>query len=105
MEEFNATAKPSNLVKGWNNVLHLAGSGGTEFGSSITTTLQSMAAKKFNIIIFSDSDLMHGSNWTNLTTLWAANKGSVCFVADEKSTFDAACKQLGQVPVTWTYLT
>ena len=106
VDEFLDKAMPQDSKTGADDVFNYAGSGGTEFNTGLTNNLDILADKKYNIIIFSDSDLTAGSNWTNMSNLWLKYKkmNNVCFIADSKETWVTACKKIGQIPPTWTYI-
>jgi len=106
VDEFLDKDMPKDAETGADNVFNKAGSGGTEFTKKIANNLDLLADKKYNIIIFSDGDLLSGENFINLSNLWLKHKKSnnVCFIADCKETWVNACKAIGQMPATWTHI-
>ena len=94
----------TNTKKNWKSLLSSAGTGGTVLSGSLQADISSLEAQGWNVVMFSDSDLLHGNNWDGLRELWSAHKNSFFFVADGQDTFNKACAKLGLVPKTWTHL-
>jgi predicted metal-dependent peptidase len=99
-----ASAMPKNSEKGWRNLLTLGSTGGTYFSKEMTTQLGSLAAQDWNIIVFSDSDILGGDNWHNFNDLWSAHKANVSFIADTDETWKRAIQESGHRPGNWTHL-
>jgi hypothetical protein len=71
----------------------------------MTTSLKELAGAGFNIMIFSDSDMLASDNFANLKDLYQTHKANTFFVATDEQVFRNACTLMGQVPRTFTYLT
>lgn len=101
----NELGKPTSVTKsGYANVLHLGGSGGTEFTGALAGDIASLAGKGYNIMIFSDTDITYGDNWNNFSRLWLKHKSNVFFIADSERTWKIICDELQQVPGTFSHL-
>ena len=94
----------ADAKKGWKTVLSLGGSGGTVFSDGLASDLGVLAGAGYNVMIFSDSDMLAASNWANLFILWKAHKQKVFYVANNEATWRTACKQAGQFPDNWSHL-
>ena len=90
--------------KPWRQVLTLAATGGTIFGASLAGELAATASMGFNVLIFSDSDILYGDNWKYFSSLYRAHKRNVVFIADGENTWREACEKLGQFPATFTHM-
>ena len=76
-------------------------SGGTNFSVALASELSIMASKGYNIIMFTDSDILIGSNWRVFVDFYKNNKRNMFLIVNNNATFDAVCKQLGSVPNTF----
>lgn len=95
----------TNPTKGWKKLLSLGGSGGTNFSSDLTFGLSELASSGFNILIFSDTDVLDGQNWTNLKNLYHSHKDQVFYIANDLDAWRLACKKLGGIkPKNWSSL-
>lgn len=81
-----------------------AASGGTNFSPSLSANMAELAGKGFNVMIFSDSDLLYGGNYENLKNVWMGHKNNVFVIWDSVETWRNACSMLGLIPKTFTYL-
>ena len=75
---------------------------GTVFSHELASEVDKLAKKKFNILIMSDADILYGDNFDNVKKLVVENR-SVFVILDSRSTFEAFCKNLKQVPKNVTY--
>lgn len=91
--------------KGWKTIFGLGAAGGTTFNATMANSLKELAAAGYNIMIFSDSDMLSADNFVNLKDLYQTHKGNTFFVATNEQVFRNACTLMGQVPRTFTYLT
>jgi len=91
--------------KGYRHVFSLQASGGTDFTVKISNELSVLAAQGYNILLFSDLDIVSGGNFANVKHIWQAHKDKLFLVAVDEPTFKTACNLLGVVPRTFTYLT
>ena len=103
IEELNKPMSKS-VHNGWENVLHLAGSGGTIFSTKLSNDLATLASQGWNVILFSDSDIMWDKNWSNFSSLWRSHKNNIHFIADDSELFKQCCAKLGIIPKTWTHM-
>jgi len=81
-----------------------AASGGTDFTTSLSGSMSQLAGQGYNVMIFSDSDLMYGHNFENLKNLWMGHKNNVFVIWDSVDTWRVSCNTLGVIPKTFTYL-
>lgn len=84
--------------------LSSAMSGGTRFDSKLAGHLASMASQGYNVIVFSDSDIMYGDNYSNFLSLYRAAGSKLFFIADSDQTFQALIAQMGVYPKTFGHL-
>jgi hypothetical protein len=99
---------PPSTVKikqGWKNLLGQAITGGTVFDSSIRQNLGQLADKDFNVMLFSDSDIVdEGNNWPNFTAFFKDYADHFFFVATTKEVLLSVTNKLNQRPKNFTYL-
>lgn len=74
----------------------------TNFSDKLTSEVEQLARKKFNLLIMSDSDILYGENFENIKKLVTEHR-NVFVILDSRSTFEAMCKQLKQVAKNITY--
>lgn len=91
--------------KGYRHVFSLQADGGTQFTVKISNQLSELAAQGYNIMLFSDLDIVEAGNFANVKHIWQTHKDKMFLVAVDEPTFKAACDLLGVVPRTFTYLT
>lgn len=92
-------------MPGYKTVLQLSSSGGTAFSSSLAGDLSGLASKGYNIMIFSDDDIIDDTdNWSNFSKLWVKHKSNVFFIADSVITWKNICNKLQQIPDTFSHL-
>lgn len=76
-------------------------SGGTNFSTGLASELSIMASKGYNIIMFTDSDILIGSNWKVFLNFYKSHKRNMFLILNDRNTFAAVCKALGSVPNTF----
>lgn len=76
-------------------------SGGTNFSTGLASELSIMASKGYNIIMFTDSDILIGSNWKVFLNFYKNHKRNMFLILNDRNTFNAVCKALGAVPNTF----
>jgi hypothetical protein len=91
--------------KGYRHVFSLQATGGTEFSVKISNQLSELAAQGYNILLFSDLDIVAADNFVNVKHIWQNHKDKMFLIAVDEPTFKTACNLLGVVPRTFTYLT
>lgn len=90
--------------KGYRHVFSLQASGGTDFTVKISNELSELATQGYNILLFSDLDIVSAGNFANVKHIWQMHKDKLFLVAVDEPTFKTACDLLGVVPRTFTYL-
>jgi hypothetical protein len=108
VDEITDIGKPipkGGMKKGFRHVFSLQAEGGTQFSVKISNQLATLAAQGYNIMLFSDLDIVDSSNFVNVKHLWQSHKDKTFLVAVDEATFKTACNLLGVVPRTFTYLT
>jgi hypothetical protein len=90
--------------KGYKAVFGMQSTGGTVFSQGMSNQLAELAAKGYNVMIFSDEDMLDSSNFANLKWLWQTHKPKTFFIGVNENTFQSACKLLGVVPRTFSHL-
>jgi hypothetical protein len=95
---------PKTSKQSLDDVLRSSMSGGTYFSAGLATELSGMAAKGYNIIMFSDTDMLHGDNWINLVNLYTSHKQKFFFIADSSQSYNEIIKKLGVQPRTFGHL-
>jgi hypothetical protein len=105
LSQLSQPVDKNKQIKGWNNVLQQHGTGATLFSGSMASQLSAAAAEGFNIMIFSDSDIVDDSqNWKQFLTMWKAHKRNVFFISDNEYTWRKAVKKLGQNTPNFSHL-
>lgn len=82
--------KPKPLgaaVQTQDEVLSQAVYGGTIFSEGLASQIGAAATKNYNTIIFSDDDILTGSNFTNFESLYQAHRSKIFFIASDISTY------------------
>ena len=75
---------------------------GTNFSAKLADEVSQLAGKKFNILIMSDSDILAFGNFEHVKKLIVEHR-NVFVILDDRSTFEALCQQMKQVPKNVTY--
>lgn len=75
---------------------------GTYFGAEMVREISQLSNKKYNTLIMSDSDILHGDNFENVKKLLVENK-NVFIILDSRSTFIQMTKMMKQVSKNITY--
>ena len=103
---FNAMSKPvpKTAKRPLNIVLQSSMAGGTDFSAGLAAELSGMASKGYNIVMFSDTDVLYGDNWTNLVNLYKSHKQKFFFIADSSRSYNEIVKKLGVQPRTFGHL-
>lgn len=77
---------------------------GTAFSKQLVDELVKFANDKYNILLFSDSDLLDGANANNVRTLYKSINSLFVF-ADNKSTYEDYMKKFNMNKYNVTYIT
>lgn len=104
IDSIAAPVDRASQTKGFKSILSKQASGGTVFSSSMASQLGELATKGYNVMVFSDADILDSSNFKNFKSLWSSHKNHTFFVAVDDRTFKMACNRLGVVPRTFTHL-
>ncbi len=105
VESLRDISKPvpkNNQIRPWGDVLTQHGTGGTLFSPSMANELKQSIAQGYNIILFSDDDMVHPQNWPNFVDLWKSHKRNVFFVTTTQAVWREVCQKLGQYPDNFT---
>ena len=90
--------------KPYGKMFTMRGGGGTVLSPTIADQCGVLASKGFNIVLFSDRDVLVGENWQVFSSMLLAHKRNVFFIASDKETWAEACKMAGQTPPGWSYI-
>jgi hypothetical protein len=74
------------------------------FTPAMVSELSAAASDGFNILIFSDTDLLDNQNWLNFLKLWKAHKANVFCVFNDEPSWRNAVKKVGQNTPHFTHL-
>jgi len=83
---------PSTWTHKLSQVINMTQNGGTAFTTAELGIAQEAITDKYNIIVASDSDILHGDNFRNIVTL-LRNRGAF-LILDSKETYEAFLRQL-----------
>lgn len=83
--------QPKDQPKDWNvtadAVLDTSMGGGTYISTGMVARAKAAFAAKYNVILFSDSDVLHGENYTNLLQMFKAAPSQMFIVFDSQRTY------------------
>lgn len=96
--------KDAKELRGIENLISKASTGGTVFSGALMSNLSALAAQGYNIMIFSDTDMLIGNNFKNLMSLWTGHRNNLFVVWDSLESWRTACTQINQIPKTFTHL-
>ena len=97
------TSKTSMTKRPMKDLFNMAKSGGTRVSESMVDQLTAAAAKGYNIIMISDTDLLYGSNWDNFKKLYAGAKRNLFFIADSAYSYEEIIKKMKIKPTTFSH--
>ena len=63
-----------------------------------------MASKGYNVIMFTDADIMHGNNWKVFVNFYKSYKRHMFLILSDNREYTAVCKKLGSQPGTFGHL-
>jgi hypothetical protein len=95
---------PESAKQSLDDVFKSAYTGGTTFSSALVSELSKIAGQGYNVIIFSDTDLIYGANWENFLKLYNSYKTQVFFIAPDLRNYQAIIKHLGIKPNTFGHM-
>ena len=98
---FNDLDKSSKLKRPIKELFSMRISGATNFSTALANQLGVLAGKGYNIILFTDSDILDGNNWKVFLNFYKNHKRNFFLILDSRHSFNAVCKQLGSVPNTF----
>lgn len=87
-----------------NVVFNTAEAGGTEFSATIAHHLSDMMAKKYNVLLISDSDISGGNNFTNVVDLYKKHKKNFFVILNSKESFADMISKMGSVPANFSHM-
>lgn len=76
----------------------------TNFNGPLIQDLEILNAKNFNLILFTDTDIIGGSNQENFFKLYGKTKKNLYVLADSKSTYHEMLKAMKQIAKNITYI-
>jgi len=76
---------------------------GTNFNEPLSSDIKELMKKKFNICMFLDGDIFHGSNFEVFLELYKHATTQLFVVFDRHETFIQCCKLMKQIPKNFTY--
>ena len=79
-------------------------SGMTDFSKAITNELSIMASKGYNVMFFTDSDIIYGDNWTNFIAFYKAHRANMFLILNNANTYKQVITKLGSKPNTFGHL-
>ena len=97
LDKMKATATKFPLDK----LFKIGLSGGTDFSKSLVNELSSMASKGYNVMLFTDSDIIYGDNWTNFIAFYKAHKANMFLILNNAYTYNQVITKLGSKPNTF----
>jgi predicted metal-dependent peptidase len=75
----------------------------TNFTPDLVSDLSKLLTQKYNVLIFSDSDITNGENFTNLIKLFKVSGGKVFIIFDDRITYEKFRKQVKGASAFITY--
>lgn len=94
LQDMNTDLKKFPKKKNWRTVLTLQAGGGTEFKPSVLMEIKQLIDQGYNIIMFSDSDMLAAQNWENFVWLTVKHREHLAFIADSKATWKSIVEKL-----------
>jgi Mg-chelatase subunit ChlD len=104
ISELKSPMTKKDTEKDINKLLSKGADGGTIFSSKLASACNQLAIDGWNIMIFSDDDILAGDNRERFIQLWETNKSKIFFIANDDNTWRSACAAVGAVPPTWAHL-
>lgn len=104
LASMNADFRKFPKKKNWRTVLTMQAGGGTEFNPVVLTQIKQLIDQNYNIVMFSDSDMLAPQNWENFVWLTVKHREHIAFVADTKTTWRAICEKLKMNLPRFSYL-
>jgi hypothetical protein len=90
--------------KGIAGLLSVRRTGGTEFTPAVYATLEGLLGKEYNVVIFSDNNMLWESNWPFITKIYKSFSSQFFFILDNLDTWRRCCRAIGALPKRWTAL-
>jgi hypothetical protein len=104
LTSMGADLKKFPKKKNWKTVLTMQAGGGTEFNPAVLVQIKNLIDQNYNIVMFSDSDMLVGENWENFVWLTVKHREHIAFVANTKTTWRKICKKLNMNLPRFSYL-
>lgn len=77
----------------------------TNFSAVLAEDAMKLAAKKYNVIVLTDTDILAEDNMKNLLTVYRKYSNQLYIIAANRHIWEEMCRVLGQVSANITYLT
>lgn len=90
--------------KNWKTVLGMQAGGGTEFKPQVLAEIKQLIDQNYNVVMFSDSDMLAGQNWANFVWLTVKHREHLAFIANNKATWRAISEKLKMNLPRFSYL-
>ena len=71
------------------DVLNQHKAGGTVFDSKLASEISSLAARGYNCLVVTDTDLLHGENFVQFKKLYSAHRKQIFLLLDSQESFNA----------------
>lgn len=95
VKDLKKSPPPSVPKQSLKEILSTKTTGATIFNSALASQIGGAAAAGYNVIMFSDRDILDGSNWKNFVSLFRAHGKRLFFIADNLPTYQAVITKLG----------
>lgn len=110
----NFAKKTSSMTKHWDDkatnwkpnlhsVLSTSTSGGTVFNHSVAADIELAIKDGYNVIVFTDSDILAMNNWSTFSHLYHTHQKQFFAMFDSHRTFTKACQELKQRAKNFTH--
>jgi len=76
----------------------------TNFNTKLVNDLEILNNKNYNLILFTDTDIIGGSNQANFFKLYGKTKKNLYVLADSKATYHAMLQAMKQIAKNITYI-
>lgn len=91
----NAMDKPKVYDKTMHQIFNTTMGAGTEFSSQLVAQIEAAIAKKYNVMLFSDTDMLSGANFKNMSAMIAKYPKNMYVLFDTEASYVAYRKAGG----------
>lgn len=96
---------PANsAIKPLDTVFSMKKTGATNFNKVMINEISRVIVQGYNVIIFSDEDIIDKNNWPNFLELYNKHRLNIFLIVDDLSTFNVIVNKLGDNPSTFGVL-